>query len=138
MVEASGIRSRSLERAASTRTLNVSLTGTSGLLTDPPFAGPPNGPTVQYAVPELASCVTPPVYTPGATRFRMFATAATDGSHVYVSICDAGAVADIVTNTNTISQGTNAADRLVTNRRELRLGQCRWHLRQRHRPREAD
>jgi hypothetical protein len=38
-VEASGIRSRSLERAASTRTLNVSLTGTSRLLTDPPFAG---------------------------------------------------------------------------------------------------
>ena len=86
------------------------------LLTSPPFMGPtklnPSTP-FQYAVPELASCVTPNVYTPGATRFRMFASSATDGSHVYVSICDAGAVADVVTNTNTISQGTNAADRLV-------------------------
>src|SRR5215831_5637467 len=38
-VEASGIRSRSLERAASTRTLNVSLTATSAPLTDPPDVG---------------------------------------------------------------------------------------------------
>ena len=86
------------------------------LLTDPPFAGPtakiPNNP-IQYAVPELSSCVPVPVYSPGATRFRMFATSSTDGGHVYVSICDAGGVADIITNTNTISQGTNAADRLV-------------------------
>jgi len=86
------------------------------LLTNPPFAGPTtanlNNP-FQYAVPELSSCVPPTVYTPGTTRFRMFASSATDGSHVYVSICDAGAVADIVTNTNTLTQGTNAADKLV-------------------------
>jgi hypothetical protein len=43
----------------------------------------------------------------------MFATAAADSSHVYVSICDAGAIADISTTTNTLSQGTNADDRLV-------------------------
>jgi YVTN family beta-propeller protein len=58
----------------------------------------------QTAVPQVASCNTPPgtLYTPAPTqtRFRMFATAATDGSHVYVSMCDAGAVADIVTSGN--------------------------------------
>ncbi len=86
------------------------------LLTFPPFGGPtqsnPTNP-IQYAVPELASCVPAAVYAPGTTRFRMFASSATDGSHVYVSICDAGAIADIVTNTNTVTQGTNAADKLV-------------------------
>jgi hypothetical protein len=82
------------------------------LLTEPPFAGPPNNP-FQYAVPEISSCAPAAVYSPGATHFRMFATSATDGSHVYVAICDAGAIADIVTNTDTVSQGTNAADRLV-------------------------
>jgi hypothetical protein len=45
----------------------------------------------------------------------LFATASADSSHVYVSICDAGAIADISTTTNTVSQGTNAIDRLVTN-----------------------
>jgi hypothetical protein len=43
----------------------------------------------------------------------MFATASADSSHVYVSICDAGAIADISTTTNTVNQGTNADDRLV-------------------------
>jgi hypothetical protein len=43
----------------------------------------------------------------------MFATAAADSSRVYVSICDAGAIAAINTTTNTLSQGTNAEDRLV-------------------------
>ena len=85
------------------------------LLTSPPFAaaGSSNNNTAQFAVPVEQSCVPPVVYSPGATRFRMFASSATDGSHVYVSICDAGGIADIVTNTNTLTQGTNAADRLV-------------------------
>ena len=85
------------------------------LLTAPPFvgAGTSNSNIPQYAVPVEASCTPPAVYSPGTTRFRMFATAATDGSHVYVSLCDAGGIADIVTNVNTLSQGTNAADRLV-------------------------
>jgi hypothetical protein len=43
----------------------------------------------------------------------MFATASADSSHVYVSICDAGAIADVSTTTNTVNQGTNADDRLV-------------------------
>ena len=67
----------------------------------------------QYAVPEVGSCAPATVYTPVATRFRMFATAAADSSHVYVSICDAGAIADISTTTNSVSQGTNQDDRLV-------------------------
>jgi hypothetical protein len=67
----------------------------------------------QYAVPEVGSCAPATVYTPVATRFRMFATASADSSHVYVSICDAGAIADVSTTTNTLNQGTNADDRLV-------------------------
>jgi hypothetical protein len=47
-------------------------------------------------------------------RFRMFTIAATDGSHVYVGMCDSGAIADIVTATNTISTGNNSPDTLVT------------------------
>lgn len=67
----------------------------------------------QYAVSRNTSCDPPPVYTPSSTRFRMFAAASADSSHVYVSICDAGAIADISTTTNTVSQGTNANDKLV-------------------------
>lgn len=85
------------------------------LLSSPPFGPvdlvhsiPP-----QYAVPEAPSCAPAAIYTPGSTRFRMFATAAADSSHVYVSICDAGAIADISTTTDTVTQGTNAEDRLV-------------------------
>lgn len=87
------------------------------LLSSPPFAAGTQSASPQYAVPVLAGCsppVPPAVYSPSSTRFRIFATAAADSSHVYVSICDAGAIADISTNTNTVSQGTNASDRLVT------------------------
>ena len=45
-------------------------------------------------------------YAPGTTRFRMFTTASADSSHVYVSVCDAGTIADVVTATNTVSTGT--------------------------------
>jgi hypothetical protein len=83
------------------------------LLTSPQFAA------TQYAVPPVASCVAPvppATYVPGSTRFRMFATAAADSSHVYVSICDAASIADINTTTNTIATGgTNTPDTLVTN-----------------------
>jgi len=78
------------------------------LLTSPPYA------LSQYALTPVTSCVTPPTYSPGTTRFRMFATASADSSHVYVSICDAGSIADISTKTNTISTGTNTPDILVT------------------------
>lgn len=61
------------------------------LLSSPPFVAN------QIAVPPVASCATPTPYAPGDTRFRVFTAAAEDSSHVYVSMCDAGAVADITT-----------------------------------------
>jgi hypothetical protein len=83
------------------------------LLTSPLFAA------TQYAVPPNPSCVPDAVYSPGTDsnpRFRMFATAAADNSHVYVSICDASSIADINTTTNTVATGSNnAPDQLITN-----------------------
>src|SRR5215472_8167963 len=79
------------------------------LLTSPPFSA------TQYAVPPVASCAPAPLYAPGTTRFRMFTTSSSDSSHVYVSICDAGAIAVVATTTNSINQGTNAPDTLITN-----------------------
>ena len=76
------------------------------LLTSPLFAA------TQYGVPPLPTCATPPTYTPGSTRFRMFTASSTDSSHVYVSICDAGSVADVDTVTNTIAVGSNTPDTL--------------------------
>jgi len=74
-------------------------------------------PASQYAVPTVSSCaspVLPATYAPGDTRFRMFATASADSSHVYASICDAGTIADIVTTTTSIATGNNTPDSLVT------------------------
>ena len=71
----------------------------------------------QYAVPTVTSCVPPAIWAPapGSTRFRMFAAPAADSSHVYVSICDAGVVADVSTSTSTLATGsTNGPDQLVT------------------------
>ena len=74
----------------------------------------------QFAVPPVASCVSPALpalYAPGTTRFRVFTTAAADSTHVYVSMCDAGAIADINTsdsNTNTNGGSSAPADTLVT------------------------
>jgi len=74
----------------------------------------------QYAVPPVASCVSPVLpglYTPGATRFRVFTSASVDSSHVYVSMCDAGAIADIITtssNTNNSGGGSILPDTLIT------------------------
>ena len=98
-------------RAASSSYFGAELS----LLTGPPFVPAPQpGKPPQYAVPEVASCRPATVYSPSATRFRMYATAAADSSHVYVSICDANAIADISTTSDTITQGTNATDKLVT------------------------
>jgi hypothetical protein len=45
----------------------------------------------------------------------MFTTAAADSSHVYVSICDAGTIADINATTSSISAGSsNTPDTLIT------------------------
>jgi YVTN family beta-propeller protein len=59
----------------------------------------------QFAVSLAASCaspVFPALYAPtlNVTRFRVFTVASVDGSHVYVSMCDAGAIADINTTNN--------------------------------------
>jgi len=100
-------------RAASSSYFGAELS----LLSGPPFVPadfsttPPKPP--QYAIPATPSCVPAAIYSPSSTRFRMFATASADSSHVFVSICDAGAIADVSTTTNTLTQGTNADDRLV-------------------------
>ena len=78
------------------------------LLTTPSFA------STQYGVPPVASCAPAATYAPGTTRFRMFTTASADSSHVYVSICDAGTIADIRTNTISIGAGSNYPDQLIT------------------------
>lgn len=78
------------------------------LLTTPLFS------STQYGVAPVASCAPPATYTPGATRFRIFTAASADSSHVYVSMCDAGAVADVATGTTTIATGTNTPDTLKT------------------------
>ncbi len=67
-----------------------------------------------FAVAPVAYCEPAIPYSPAFTRFRMFAAAAVDGSHVYANICDGGEVADIFTTTNTISVQGNSPDTLVT------------------------
>jgi DNA-binding beta-propeller fold protein YncE len=67
-----------------------------------------------FAVGSVAYCVPAVPYSPAFTRFRMFAAASVDGSHVYASMCDGGQVADIFTTTDTISVGSNATDVLIT------------------------
>jgi YVTN family beta-propeller protein len=98
---------------ANSLTLKYPGTPTLSLLTTPFAAG-------QFAVPPLGTCVSPvlpALYAPGATRFRVFTTAAADGSHVYVSMCDAGAIADIITsgsNTNNNGGSGTPPDTVVT------------------------
>ncbi len=70
---------------------------TMTLLTWPPFS------TNQTGVPPVTSCALSPSYTPTSTRFRVFTVASADSSRVYVSMCDAGAVAVI----NTTGANTN-------------------------------
>lgn len=75
--------------------------------------GSPYFPASQYAVAPQPSCVSTGPYAPGSVRFRMFTTASADSSHVYVSMCDAGSIADIATTTSSISTGgTNTPDTL--------------------------
>jgi DNA-binding beta-propeller fold protein YncE len=87
------------------------------LLTYPPFAANLTANQYQYAVPPAASCAAPALYGPGTTRFRVFTTAAADSTHVYVSMCDAGAIAVINTNgsnTNNSGGSHTPADALAT------------------------
>ncbi|MGA7906576.1 MAG: YncE family protein [Candidatus Sulfotelmatobacter sp.] len=71
------------------------------LLSDSSFAAK------QFAVPPVASCVANTPYTPGTTRFRVFTTAAADSSRVYVSMCDAGAIAIINTTDSNVNNPVN-------------------------------
>ncbi len=79
------------------------------LMTWPPFG------TNQYAVTPVTSCVPTALYSPSSTRFRVFTTASADSSRVYVSMCDAGAIAVVnTTDSNTNNSGSGvAADTLV-------------------------
>jgi YVTN family beta-propeller protein len=96
---------------ANSLTVQYPNASTLTLLTWPPFA------TSQYAVPPVTGCAPAAVYSPSSTRFRMFTVSAEDSSRVYVSMCDAGAVAVInTTDANTNNPGQlQAPDTLITN-----------------------
>jgi YVTN family beta-propeller protein len=76
--------------------------------------------TNQFAVPPVASCVSPvlpALFSPSTTRFRMFTTASADSSRVYVSICDAGVIAVVnTTNSNLNNPGGSGtpSDTVIT------------------------
>ena len=82
-----------------------------------PLLSPVAG-TQPFAATPLTFCAPVAPYTPAAARFRMAAAAAVDSSHVYVSMCDARAIADIDATTSTIAAGgSNSPDVLVTDLR---------------------
>jgi YVTN family beta-propeller protein len=96
---------------------SFALETTLTLLTDPPFAANLTTNQFQFAVPPVAACATATVYSPSTTRFRVFTTASKDGSRVYVSMCDAGAIAVVNTtdnNANNAGGSAAPADTLVT------------------------
>lgn len=85
---------------------SLALKTTMTLLTNPPFAANLSSGQYQYAVPPVTACVPAALYSPSTTRFRVFTTASADSSRVYVSMCDAGAIAVInTTNSNANSPG---------------------------------
>jgi hypothetical protein len=102
---------------------SLAVKSTMTLLTNPPFLL--SGGQYQYAVPPASACgpapsvppAAPALNTPVSTRFRVFTTASADSSRVYVSMCDAGAIAVINTtdsNANNPSGNGNPSDTLVT------------------------
>jgi DNA-binding beta-propeller fold protein YncE len=91
---------------------NLSFTTSLTLLTYPPFAADVSANKYQYAVPPVSTCVPvvpPAAYSPNSTRFRVFTTSSADSSRVYVSMCDAGAVAVINTLDNNVNNPTNTS-----------------------------
>jgi len=70
--------------------------------------------TSPFALTPVSFCAPVFPYTPATTRFRMSAAASPDGSRVYASMCDGGAVAIVATTTSTIATGVNTSDNLVT------------------------
>jgi YVTN family beta-propeller protein len=97
---------------ANSLTLKTALT----LLTYPAFAADLTTNQYQYAVSPVTSCAPAALYGPTTTRFRVFTTAAADSSRVYVSMCDAGAIAVVnTTNSNTNNSGGGTpADTVIT------------------------
>ncbi len=99
---------------------NFTLKTTLTLLTDPPFSANLSTDKYQYAVPATSTCapaVFPATYSPATVRFRVFTAASVDSSRVYVSMCDAGAIAVINTLDNNANNPTNnptPADTLIT------------------------
>ncbi len=103
--------------------LTPNITPALTLLTWAP-AGSTAGPfaTGQYAVAPVASCATVTPYSPAMVagyvpaRFRVFTTASEDSTRVYVSMCDAGAIAVInTTDGNANGSGSGQpADTVVT------------------------
>jgi YVTN family beta-propeller protein len=99
---------------------NFTLKTTLTLLTDPPFSANLSSNQYQYAVPATSTCapaVFPATYSPATVRFRVFTAASVDSSRVYVSMCDAGAVAVVNTLDNNANNPTNnstPADTLIT------------------------
>ncbi|MGB7601864.1 MAG: YncE family protein [Candidatus Sulfotelmatobacter sp.] len=82
------------------------------LLVSAPFAAG------QTSVPQVGSCATAPMYpalySPTTTRFRVFTASSEDSTRVYVSMCDAGAIAVInTTDSNTNSSNPLPADSVV-------------------------
>jgi YVTN family beta-propeller protein len=98
---------------------NFTLKTTLTLLANPPFTVNPTTNAYQYAVPAVSTCapaIPPATYSPGTTRFRVFTTASVDSSRVYVSMCDAGAIAVINTldnNANNPTSNSTPADTLI-------------------------
>jgi YVTN family beta-propeller protein len=97
---------------ANTLSLMYPSAPTLTLLVSAPFAAG------QYSVPQVASCATAPLYpalySPSTTRFRVFTVASEDSTRVYVSMCDAGAIAVInTTDSNTNSTNPLPADSVV-------------------------
>jgi YVTN family beta-propeller protein len=95
---------------------SLALKTTMTLLTNPPFGANLSAGQYQFAVPPVAACVPAALYSPTSTRFRVFTTAAADSSRVYVSMCDAGAIAVInTTNSNANNPGGGTPpDTLIT------------------------
>jgi YVTN family beta-propeller protein len=91
---------------------NLTFTTSLTLLTYPPFAADLSTNKYQYAVPPVSTCVPvvpPATYSPNTTRFRVFTVSSVDSSRVYVSMCDAGAIAIINTLDNNANNPTNTA-----------------------------
>jgi YVTN family beta-propeller protein len=75
---------------------------------------PSVGGVQSFAVAPIIYCAPVVPYGPSSARFRMSAAAAADSSHVYSSVCDAGAVAIVATTTSSIAVNGNTPDTLVT------------------------